>query len=210
MMSSSYLWQTTPQNVRLPSLLCIFLGKMGKPNSALSKSHQTFFQAHDQKNPCPAGDGQCLGEHPSEHQQNCSTPTQPTSMVGLVKSLKTKRKSALAQKLLRNFMFHYCFASQSSPFYFDAPGLCKWQCHKMKHSSENYAKDQFCLMIPSVLIAASHENLVFVLSLIESFHDLYIWRHCSDDLSEINIYVFLAQLCQCSCDFRKKKEGEKG
>ena len=89
-------------------------------------SPKSFFQAHDQKNPCPAGDGQCLGEHPSEHQQNCSSPTQPTSMVGLVKSLKTKGKSALAQKLLRNFMFHYCFDSQSSPFYFDAPGLCKW------------------------------------------------------------------------------------
>ena len=108
MMSSSYLWWTTPQNVRLPSLLCIFLGKMGKPNSALSKSHQTFFQAHDQKNPCPAGDGQCLGEHPSEHQQNCSSPTQPTSMVGLVKSLKTKGKSALAQKLLRNVHVFFC------------------------------------------------------------------------------------------------------
>ena len=96
---------TTEREVAIPAVY--ILGKNGLVKLCrqcpVKKSH--FFQAHDQKNPCPAGEGQCLGEHPSEHQQDCSTPTQPTSMVGLVKSFKRKGKSALAQKLLRFFMF---------------------------------------------------------------------------------------------------------
>ena len=74
---------TTQREVSIPAVY--ILGKNGlvTSNPKIS-SKNIFFQAHDQKNSCPAEHGQCLGEHPSEHQQNCSSSTQPASMAGLV------------------------------------------------------------------------------------------------------------------------------
>ena len=93
---------TTEREVAIPAVY--ILGKNGLVKLCrqcpVKKSH--FFQAHDQKNPCPAGERQCLSEHPSEHQQNCSPSTQPTSMAGVVTSSERIGKSALAPKLLRN------------------------------------------------------------------------------------------------------------
>ena len=75
---------TTQREVSIPAVY--ILGKNGLVTSNPQKAKKNiFFQAHDKKNSCPAEHGQCLGEHPSEHQQNCSSSTQPASMVGLVK-----------------------------------------------------------------------------------------------------------------------------
>ena len=60
--------------------------RMSANSDSLQLMTSFLFQAHDQKNTLPVENGQCLGEHSSEHQQNCSTPTESTALASLVET----------------------------------------------------------------------------------------------------------------------------
>ena len=82
------------------------------------KISSKLFQAHDQKNPCPAGEGQCLGEHSSKHQQNCSPPTQSTSMAGVVKRIgNLPPLENYSEVLISMFVWVVCFWRGTVPWW---------------------------------------------------------------------------------------------
>ena len=163
--------------------------------SQISPKILFFFQAHDQKNSCPAEHGQCLGEHPSEHQQNCSSSTQPASMVGLVKErwrinpLKETTdylNVSPAPGVLRNFyeispkwMLAICLCLS-----LECPVWCSWSMQVSASAMrwnlytcvKTPTKQKLCKspILISCAFVHSDDNLVLVLSLIMSLHDLYV------------------------------------
>ena len=163
---------TTEREVAIPAVY--ILGKNGLVKLCrqcpVKKSH--FFQAHDQKNSCPVEHGQCLGEHPSEHQQNCSSSTQPASMVGLVKErwkvnpLKETTdylNVSPAPGVLRNFyeISPKCMLAICLCLSLECPVWCSWSmqvsasamrwnlytCVKPLPPYRNYANHQFWLVV---------------------------------------------------------------
>ena len=110
---------TTEREVAIPAVY--ILGKNGSVKLCWKypiKISSKLFQAHDQKNPCPAGEGQCLGEHSSKHQQNCSPPTQSTSMAGVVKRIgNLPPLENYSEVLISMFVWVVCFWRGTVPWW---------------------------------------------------------------------------------------------
>ena len=181
-MSSSYPWWTTPQNVRLPSLLCIFLGKMGKSTTAdnAQSKFTKLVSGTWSKEPLPSWGGTV----PWWTSQWTSAELLHTNLINLhgwsgkepwnkkVPSLKNYSEIYICFCL---FSFSLSFTSQSFLCLF----RCAWSMQVVvpwneTNKRKNYAKHELWLMI-----AQSHGKC---------FHSLY--------LLTISIFGTVQFICQ--------------